>query len=318
MKRRFRLLDRPAIRLLQPGQRIVEHGIIVERLADGDLRYSVQMRVDGHRVHRVIGLESAGVTRTQAEIFIEQARTKAREGRLTLPRGRKTALGFAAAAGSYLDRLAESGGRNIGRKRTHFALHLIPHFGDQPLCGLSDFAIGRYRKARLADSASHASMNRELSTLSHLLSAAVEWRWISARPCKVKKLPEERGPVTVLSDSECDRLLEAAMADSDTYCWLFVAFGLNTAMRHSEILASRFDRIDFDKLRLHIPDAKAGPREQPITPALAAMLSREGDMARASGSSRRSARSCPRRAIAPGWIGLSPRAVIAAGLDPGG
>jgi integrase len=50
--------------------------------------------------------------------------------------------------------------------------------------------------------------------------------------------------------------------------WLFVAFGLNTAMRHSEILAARFDKIDFDTLRLFVPNAKAGQREQPITPEL--------------------------------------------------
>ncbi len=75
-------------------------------------------------------------------------------------------------------------------------------------------------------------------------------------------------------------LLRAAIADSDPYCWLFVAFGLNTAMRHSEILAARFDQVDFDKLRLHVPDAKAGEREQPITPQLAAMLRREREMAK--------------------------------------
>jgi integrase len=43
-------------------------------------------------------------------------------------------------------------------------------------------------------------------------------------------------------------------------------------MRHSEILAARFDKIDFAKLRLFLPDAKAGQRTQPITPELAEML----------------------------------------------
>ena len=46
-------------RRLQPGQRIVEHGITAERLRDGDVRYSVNVMVDGERVHRVIGRSRA-------------------------------------------------------------------------------------------------------------------------------------------------------------------------------------------------------------------------------------------------------------------
>ena len=82
MTQRFSRLDRAGIRKLQPGQKIAEHGITVERLTAGDLRYSVNIMVDGKRVHRVIGRDSEGVTRTQCEEFIEQARTDARAARL--------------------------------------------------------------------------------------------------------------------------------------------------------------------------------------------------------------------------------------------
>ena len=50
--------------------------------------------------------------------------------------------------------------------------------------------------------------------------------------------------------------------------WLFVAFDLNTAMRHREILHARFDQIDFDKLRPHVPEAKAGERDAFAPPDL--------------------------------------------------
>jgi integrase len=39
-------------------------------------------------------------------------------------------------------------------------------------------------------------------------------------------------------------------------------------MRHSEIMARRFDDIDFESNRIWIAKAKAGEREQPITVAL--------------------------------------------------
>src|SRR6516162_10009535 len=101
MSLRFSRLDRPAIRRLAAGQQITEHGITAERLADGDTRYSVNIMVDGQRIHRVIGRESEGVTRTQAEVFIERARSEAREGRLSLPPRRKTHLTFTEAADKY-------------------------------------------------------------------------------------------------------------------------------------------------------------------------------------------------------------------------
>src|SRR5215831_11019200 len=119
MALRFFCLDRPAIRRLGPGRKITEHGITVERLADGDLRYSVNIMVDGQRIHRVIGRESEGVTRTQAEEFIEKARSDAREGRLSLPRGRKLHLTFGAAVDLYLKRLREIGGKDYSKNEQH-------------------------------------------------------------------------------------------------------------------------------------------------------------------------------------------------------
>jgi integrase len=279
MALRYRHLDRPAIRRLPAGQKITEHGITAERLADGDTRWSVNVMVDGQRIHRVIGRESEAVTRSQAEEFISKARSEAREGRLNLPVGRKLHLSFNEAGDNYIAKLEEIGGKNIARKRRHLVLHLKPFFKDQRLSAITKFTVDRYKKRRQDAEAENATINRELATLSHLFSSAVEWKWIPARPCEIGLLKEGEGRRFTLTDDEASALLNAAIADSDPYCWLFVAFGLNTAMRHSEILAARFDRLDFDKLRLYVPDAKAGQREQPITPELAALLKREQEMA---------------------------------------
>jgi hypothetical protein len=99
MAKTFDKLTRPAIRKLARGQTISENGITFERLLDGDGRYTVNIMVDGVRIHRVIGRESDGTTRTQAEAFMDKARTEARQGRLNLPKGRKVVLGFAHRGG---------------------------------------------------------------------------------------------------------------------------------------------------------------------------------------------------------------------------
>jgi len=62
MALKFSRLDRPSIRRMKPGDRIREHGIIVECLRNRDIRYSVNVMVDGQRIHRVIGRGSDGTT----------------------------------------------------------------------------------------------------------------------------------------------------------------------------------------------------------------------------------------------------------------
>jgi len=123
----FQRLTRPIIRRLASGCTITEHGITFERLANGDGVFTVNIMVEGQRIHRVIGRESAGTTRTQAEEFIEKVRRDAREGRLNLPKGRKIALGFREAATRYLEKLAEEGGKDLVMKRRRLGLHLVPH-----------------------------------------------------------------------------------------------------------------------------------------------------------------------------------------------
>jgi hypothetical protein len=74
MAKAFVKLTRPAMRKLKPGEKIIEQGISFERLANGDGVFTVNVMVDGQRIHRVIGRESDGTTRTQAEEFIEKVR----------------------------------------------------------------------------------------------------------------------------------------------------------------------------------------------------------------------------------------------------
>lgn len=275
---RFSRLDRAGIRKLRPGQKVAEHGITVERLSTGDLRYSVNIMVDGKRVHRVIGRDSEGVTRTQCEEFIEQARTDARAARLNLPKGRKLALTFSAASEDYMKRLEQSDGKNLPIKRRQLRMYLKPFFGIMRLDAITPFTIEKYKRQRLDDGAAPATLNRELATLSHLFNKAVEWRWIDRLPARPKKLVESSGRIIALTDEQCDALMTTSVVSADPDLWLFVAFGLNTAMRHGEIMAARWEHLDLANRRLFIPDAKAGEREQPITPEIADLLAREREM----------------------------------------
>jgi hypothetical protein len=67
MAKTFTKRTRPAMRKLASGDKLNEHGITFERLANGDGVFTVNVMADGQRIHRVIGRESDGTTRTQAE-----------------------------------------------------------------------------------------------------------------------------------------------------------------------------------------------------------------------------------------------------------
>ena len=64
MARSFIKLTRTRLRALQPSERCTEQGITFERLVNGDGLFSVNVMVDGKRVHRNLGRESEGVTPT--------------------------------------------------------------------------------------------------------------------------------------------------------------------------------------------------------------------------------------------------------------
>ncbi len=293
MAKAFVKLDRAALRKLAPGQKITEHGIGFERLASGDGLWTVNIMVDGVRIHRTIGRESDGTTRTQCEKFIEMARTDARHDRLALPKGRKVALTFTAAADKYLKLLRETGGKNIDAKDYQLDLHLIPFFGDKPLSKIGAFDIERYKKQRLSEKVvsggnwrsgrreskmsdrltSPATVNRELATLGHLLSVALDQGWIKAKP-KIKLLKEGSGRITYLSKDQISRLLDAARASDNPQVYPYTLVALGTSMRRMEVLSIRIEHIDLDRRQIYIPHAKAGARVQPITGSVADFLRR--------------------------------------------
>lgn len=279
MPLRFSRLDRPSIRKLVPGQKITEHGIMAERLTDGDARYSVNVMVDGARIHRVIGRESDGVTRTQAEEFIEKARTEARAGRLNLPRGQKLHLTFQAAAELYLRLQREVGGKNIPAKKRHLDMHLTPYLGSMRLDQISTFTLEKFRKRCHDAGLSTGTINRILATYRHMGRKLQEAKKITAPLAALKLEREDNRREAVIPLEADDLLYEAAKADAHSYTWLFVKVGLGTSMRHGEILAARFENHDVARRRLRVLVKGGKWREQPLSKELNEILVHEREMA---------------------------------------
>jgi integrase len=261
------------MRNLAAGESLNEHGICYTKLPNNDGNFSINIMVDGKRIHRALGKESNGVTIQQAQDVITTLRTQARERRLKLPKGKKIFMGFSDAAKSYLERLYQENGKDIEAKKRQIELHLEPFFKDCPLTDIQTADVERYKAHRLATgNIKKASINRELAVLSHLYTKAIDWGWVDNKPFRVKKFQEEPTRLVYLSQEQILKLLEAAKADSCPDIYLFCIIGLATSMRLSEILSIRLEDINIEQRWIYIPRAKAGARQQPITPDLADYL----------------------------------------------
>ncbi len=270
---KFTKLTRVNMRKLQCPRKIVEHGIIFERLENGDGRFYINIMVDGQRVHRVVGKESEGVTRQQVEDIISKLRSDARQGRLNLPKGRKTVFSFKEASEKYLENQKIEGAKNLRSKNCHLRTHLLPFFNETPLNKICSFDVERYKKYRQENNAKSTTINRELAVLSHIFTKGIEWGWLENKPAMIKRFKETPSKITYLTIEQIDRVIDSAKADSHPHIYLFIMIGLKTAMRRMEILSIKIKDVDLQRKLIHIPNAKAGARQQPITGPLAETLS---------------------------------------------
>jgi integrase len=134
-----------------------------------------------------------------------------------------------------------------------------------------------YQKRRLADGAAGATVNKEVTCISSILSDHGSWQRIRR---DVKRLPENEEAGRALEPEEERLLLESASAAGErqgkwTPLYTVTVLGLNTGMRHKEIRTLRWKDIDLESgvLRVAESKTKAGEgRPIPLTqPACAAL-----------------------------------------------
>lgn len=272
MSLKYAKLTLDKMKKLKPNEYLIEHGIVFTRLKNGDGRFEVHFRANGQRIHRVIGRESEGLTRSEVEKYIAKLKNDACMNRFNMPKGRKLALNFKQAAQLYIERLKQESGKNVERKEQQINSYLIPFFNTMPVERIKSFDIERYKKHYIDSGLAPATVNRQLSVFTHMMNKLVEWEAITHNPCKVRKFKEQEGRITYLTVEQIKMMLEKAKEDSNRYTYPFIFIGLSTSMRRTEILSIKLEDIDLTRKTIFIPEAKAGSRVQPITDELADYL----------------------------------------------
>lgn len=199
----------------------------------------------GGRQHR----ESSGSPNKKvAEKLLAVRKAQVFEERWNLPRSRSPRLGEAAQ--QFLESVAHEKTRS---RYSSSINNILRYFGKQVrLSEITPESVFKFQQQRLTEKAGKATVNRDVATLSSLMSRARRMRLVSHNPCSdVGKLNErrERRQAKPISFDEEARLKQFSPP------WLSVLITVlaETGLRvRKEALPLKWDDIDLDSAIPHI------------------------------------------------------------------
>jgi len=163
--------------------------------------------------------------------------------------------------------------RGLRTKRLH-AQHLKRLLGNPPIHTLTVELLDRYRETRRGEGVGPATINREMATLKHAMSKAVEWKMvrkaIREELVGIRKFAEPDGRLRYLSGEE---EAETLLAHCPGVVRPIVLTALHTGMRKSEVLGLTWDSVDLKHGFIRLNQTKNGKaRNVPINETLRAAL----------------------------------------------
>jgi integrase len=137
-------------------------------------------------------------------------------------------------------------------------------FNGKKFSQISPLLIEKFKKERhesitkKGTRRSAASVNRELELLSRIFNLAIDCEVAESNPCsKVRKLRLNNKRVRYLLDEEAPRLL-AALTGPRTHLRPLVIVALGTGMRRGDQLNLRWEKVDFQRNVIYVPNSKTG------------------------------------------------------------
>ena len=227
----------------------------------GDVYWSYVI-IDGIRHQQSTGTSK----RRQAEAIEQRFRDELNLKRHQLPQYNPD-MTFNELAARFL---ATGGPRPYHHDRLKF---LLPYFGETAIGQITkgqahQYRLERHRRRKLCD----ATINRDLESLRHILYWAVDEGLLAANPlARLQLIRERRRRRPVLSIEEEPLLLDAAAPHLKD----IIIAALDTGMRRGEILAQRWQDVDFARKLLFVTHSKTPEgeaREIPLTSRLFALL----------------------------------------------
>lgn len=198
----------------------------------------IDLRIDGVR-HRVRSPENS---RAGAAAYEAVLRQKLARGERLRTAGRK--LTFPEAATQWFATHVVTNTKPSTQREYRHVIEkqLLPLFGSRPLASITAFDLERLKADGRMKGLSPKSINNCLAVVSRLFRDALAWEWIDKAPrTSWLKVPPQ--PFDFLAPSESARFLDA---NRESAWHDMILCALRTGMRLGELLALRWDAVNFD------------------------------------------------------------------------
>lgn len=251
--------------------------------SQGELRYSVQVRLKGHPA------ETASFERlTDAKRWAQSTEAAIREGRHF-----KTSVAKQKTLGDAIDRYFKEvlSHRKNPVNQVTYLNWWKGQLGSYALADMSSALIVEARsklvgsKNKFDRKVGTTTANRYLQSLGHVLNITMnEWEWINENPVsRIRNFKESRGRVRFLSDEERNSLLLACKDSENPYLYMITVLALSTGARKMEIVGLEWSEVDFDRSVITLQETKNGERRVLPLQGLALKLMKEHALNRALG-----------------------------------
>ncbi len=155
-------------------------------------------------------------------------------------------------------------------RNEQFLKHLKPRFGALDLRKISLKDVDDYKKDRMAEKASNATINRERSFLKAVLNRAVKWGVIDKNPIQgMESLPEQHLFNRYLSIDETLALMESC----ESHLKPMIVTAVYTGLRWGNVRKLRWDEVDFENSIISLKSSKTSELIYPLPDPVKAELS---------------------------------------------
>ncbi|MBI2889951.1 MAG: site-specific integrase [Nitrospirae bacterium] len=226
----------------------------------------------------------AGTSFKEASRAEAAIKAKIAAGDFTFLNPRPAGVSFAEFADRYLESWSKSRKTAESYIRDRSILFRFKEcFGKRTLADITRKDIETYITRRMDEASAKGgtikrdTINKELTTLKHLFTKALEWGEIETSVAhKVKPLKGDPGRLRYLTVEESRTLLDECRSSKSAHLYPIVLTALHTGARRGEIVSMKWEQVDFTNRAIKIIGTKNSTvRVVPMTDEVYECLSRK-------------------------------------------
>jgi integrase len=214
-------------------------GSVYRRKSDG--RWTGSFKLEGMDKPRYVYAPANNNTEREALDLLQKAIQEYKQGRIKTEEDQKL--------GDYMRDWFENVHKptiyitTYVRYRTHVYKHIIPSLGEVPLRKLSAQQVQQFIVDKGREGLGPGTIKNMRNLLHSALDNAIKWKLLSENVCDQVTLPKiEEHEKVILTGAQMERLIEVA---NESTMGAFIKLGMMTGLRHGEMLALKWQDVDF-------------------------------------------------------------------------